>query len=94
VPHRKNKRQILIRFSEALGRALEPPAISALTPTKLSDAFNLRANGTTVITRQTASKWLNGETLPDHGHMAVLVSWLNLDLNQIYNLNDLGQDDQ
>jgi len=65
-----------------------------VTPTELADAFNLRANGTTVVTRQTTSKWLKGESLPDHGHMAVLVSWLNLDLNQIYNLDDLRKDNR
>ena len=94
MPHRKNKQQVLIRFSEALRIALQNDGKTAVKPTELADAFNLRASGTTVITRQTASKWLNGETLPDHGHMAVLVSWTNLDLNQIYCLDDLGQDDQ
>ena len=93
VPHRKNKREILARFSKALRMASQKSRTSGVTPTELADAFNLRASGTTVITRQTASKWLNGETLPDHGHMAVLVSWLNLDLNKIYDLTGLGQHD-
>ena len=94
MPHRKNKRTVLTRFCRALTIALQNHQFHTLSPTSLSDAFNLRANGTTVITRQTASKWLNGETLPDHGHMAVLVSWLNLDLNQIYNLNEQEKDEE
>jgi len=94
MPHRKNKRTVLARFCRALEIALQHHQLDTLRPTAFSDAFNLRANGTTVITRQTASKWLNGETLPDHGHMAVLVSWLNLDLNQIYNLNEQEKDEE
>jgi len=88
MPHRKNKKKILERFRSALAIALENHQFRTSSPTAFSDAYNLRANGTTVITRQTASKWLNGETLPDHGHMAVLVSWLHLDLNAIYNLSE------
>jgi len=88
MPYRKNKRTVLNRFRSALKIALQNHRFDTRSPTAFSDAFNLRANGTTVITRQTASKWLNGETVPDHGHMAVLVSWLNLDLNAIYNLNE------
>lgn len=86
VPHKKNKRLILNRFNEAFKIRLAKRQISHTSPTEVADAFNLRAAGTSVITRQTAAKWLNGETLLDHGYMAVLVSWLNLDLNQIYDL--------
>jgi len=92
--HRKNKTTILKRFRSALAIALQNYQFASRSPTAFSDAFNLRANGTTVITRQTASKWLNGETLPDHGHMAVLVSWLNLDLNHIYNLTEQEEDEE
>jgi transcriptional regulator with XRE-family HTH domain len=46
---------------------------------KLADAFNLRARGTTTITRETARKWLLGDAMPEIGKMRVLITWLDID---------------
>ena len=51
---------------------------------KFANAFNLRAHGTTTISRQTALKWINGKGVPEPGHIYVLREWLKIDLNQIY----------
>ena len=51
---------------------------------KFANAFNLRAHGTTTISRQTALKWINGKGVPEPGHIYVLRDWLKIDLNQIF----------
>lgn len=51
---------------------------------KFADAFNLRAYGTSTISRQTALKWINGKGIPEPGHIYVLRDWLKIDLNQIF----------
>ena len=51
---------------------------------KFANAFNLRAHGTTTISRQTSLKWINGKGVPEHGHIYVLRDWLKIDLNQIF----------
>lgn len=88
MPHRKNKKRVRDKFSAALKAASLEKCGNKISPTSLANSFNLRASGTTVITRQTASKWLKGEALPDHGHMVVLVRWLQLNLNDIYSIDD------
>jgi len=45
---------------------------------KFSDAFNLRAHGTTTISRETARKWLKGEAIPELSRLRVLMTWLGL----------------
>ena len=51
---------------------------------KFANAFNLRAHGTTTISRQTALKWINGQGVPEPGHIYVLRGWLKIDLNHIF----------
>ena len=45
---------------------------------KFSDAFNLRAHGTTTISRETARKWIRGEAIPELSRLKVLINWLGL----------------
>jgi hypothetical protein len=45
---------------------------------KFSDAFNLRAHGTTTISRETARKWIRGEAIPELSRLKVLIDWLGL----------------
>lgn len=51
---------------------------------EFANAFNLRAHGTTTISRQTALKWIKGKGIPEPGHLYVLREWLTVDLNQIF----------
>ena len=51
---------------------------------KFANAFNLRAHGTTTISRQTALKWISGKGVPELGHIYVLREWLKIDLNHIF----------
>lgn len=84
MPHTKNKKEIQSSFSVALSRALDSRFDMKVSSTRLADEFNLRAAGTTTISRQTALKWIKGAALPDAGRLKVLAQWLDLDLNEIF----------
>lgn len=66
-------------FASALRDALADGQRRLPSAAKFADAFNLRAHGTSTITRETARKWLKGEAMPEIGKMQVLIHWLNLD---------------
>lgn len=66
-------------FANALRGALADDQGRLPSAAKFADAFNLRAHGTSTITRETARKWLRGEAMPEIGKMQVLIHWLNLD---------------
>lgn len=40
--------------------------------------FNLRAHGTTVVSRETARKWSKGLALPSPSHLLTIIKWLQL----------------
>lgn len=44
----------------------------------LADQFNLRAEGTSTISRETARKWMRGKAVPQVGRLEVLIKWLGL----------------
>jgi hypothetical protein len=46
--------------------------------------FNLRAHGTTPVTQESVRRWMRGESFPKPDHLIVLVQWLHLNLNEIY----------
>jgi hypothetical protein len=66
-------------FASALRKALVDTDGRLPSAAKFADAFNLRAYGTSTITRETARKWLRGDAMPEIGKMQVLIHWLNLD---------------
>ena len=84
MPHRRNKLEVQQKFGVILKESLEARYGYLISSTRLSDEFNLRAVGTTTISRQTALKWLKGEAIPDPGRLKVLAQWLDLDLNDIF----------
>ena len=66
-------------FAAALRDGLSAAFGRLPSAAKFADAFNLRAHGTSTITRETARKWLRGDALPEIGKLRVLISWLHLD---------------
>ena len=52
----------------------------ALIPTNsfVATQFNLRAHGTSVVSRETARKWLKGLALPSSSHLITIIKWLKL----------------
>ena len=80
-----NRQLILDRFSKKLKERLAEILGKGFSAQRLANEFNLRAHGTTTITRQTALNWLTGRDIPNVGRLYILKNWLNLDLNDIFN---------
>jgi hypothetical protein len=51
-----------------------------------ANQFNLRAYGTTTITRETARKWRLGLAVPSMDKLAVLIEWLDIDVLNLFDL--------
>ncbi len=49
-----------------------------------ANQFNLRAYGTKTITRETARKWLLGLAVPEIDKLVVLIEWLDLDVDGLF----------
>jgi transcriptional regulator with XRE-family HTH domain len=69
------------RFSKALNFALLHKFGRIPTANSLANQFNFRAEGMAGVTRETARKWLAGQTMPEVAKLIVLVDWLGLDAN-------------
>lgn len=65
-------------FSICLNEALLRKYGKVPSATFLANQFNLRAIGTTTITREAARKWLNGLAIPEMSRLQVLVNWLGM----------------
>ncbi len=74
-----NRKLASFLFAGVLREALAGVHGRIPSAAKVADAFNLRAHGTSTISRETARKWLRGEAMPEIGKMQVLIHWLNLD---------------
>ncbi len=54
------------------------------TASKLAIEFNLRNFQSNPISRESARKWINGQSIPETSRLKTLISWLNLDASFIY----------
>ena len=54
------------------------------TASKLAIEFNLRNFQSNPISRESARKWINGQSMPESSRLKILISWLNLDASFIY----------
>jgi len=54
------------------------------TASKLAIEFNLRNFQSKPISRESARKWINGQSIPESSRLKTLISWLNLDASFIY----------
>ena len=54
------------------------------TASKLAIEFNLRNFQSKPISRESARKWINGQSIPETARLKTLISWLNLDASFIY----------
>jgi transcriptional regulator with XRE-family HTH domain len=80
-----NNRTITIqRFSIVLNQALFEKYGRSPIATMLANHFNLRAHGTTTITRETARKWMRGLAIPEASKLKTLAECLDLDLGGVF----------
>jgi len=54
------------------------------TASKLAIEFNLRNFQSKPVSRESARKWINGQSIPETARLKTLIGWLNLDAAFIY----------
>lgn len=59
------------------------------TANKLTIAFNHRNFQSNPISRESARKWINGQSMPEPERLKILISWLNLDASFIYSTTSI-----
>jgi hypothetical protein len=72
------------RFSKELNKGLKNTLGGIPTAARLAEQFNLRAYGVKTISRETARRWKCGVSLPQPGHLQVLIEWLNLSPSGVF----------
>lgn len=90
-----------LNFSDALRDALVARLGKLPSATHFANQYNLRAHGTTTISRETARKWINGQAVPEMPRLNILIDWLGLDTSKFLSrgkikkplLEDVGDDD-
>lgn len=73
------------KFSKILRHQLRKLYGKVPSATFVANEFNLRSKYTAPITQESARRWIRGLSLPEDERLKVLVSWLKLDLNSIFN---------
>lgn len=79
-----NRQTTASHLARSLNEALVLKYGKVPTATAFADQFNLRAYGTSTITRETARRWLLGLTVPEIDKLIVLVDWLKLDVSTLF----------
>jgi hypothetical protein len=85
----ENRKEFVAKFAEILNRALIKRYRKVPSGAFLSNQFNLRAEGTTTITAETARKWVKGLSVPEIDRFKVLIKWLELDVDGLFNTKEV-----
>ena len=85
----ENRKEFVAKFAEVLNRALLKKYKKVPSGSFLANQFNLRAEGTTTITAETARKWVKGLSVPEIDRFKVLIKWLELDVDSIFNTTEV-----
>jgi hypothetical protein len=83
----KNRANARVNLGALLTQSLINKFGELPSATKFADKFNLRAHGTTTITRETARKWMLGLSVPEIDKLSILVKWLEIDPAEIFKTN-------
>jgi hypothetical protein len=70
-----------LAFSKELSRRLIEYYGRVPSASVVSRDFNLRANGDSAISQETARRWMRSLSLPEIERLQVLVVWLRLDVS-------------
>jgi hypothetical protein len=84
-----NRKEFVSKFAEVFNRALIKKYKKLPSSAFLSNQFNLRAEGTTTITAETARKWVKGLSVPEIDRFKVLIKWLELDVDDLFNTKEV-----
>jgi hypothetical protein len=84
-----NNRSITkVKIGSLISRALIKKLGALPSSSKFADQFNLRARGTTTITRETARKWLAGLVVPEIDKLTILIKWLDIEPAEIFKMDE------
>lgn len=83
-----NRKHIANEFSGLLNQCLIKKYNKTPSANFVSNQFNLRANGSTTITPETARKWMRGIAVPKIDRFMVLINWLEFHPGQIFGIED------
>ena len=83
-----NRQHIANEFSRHLNHCLIKKYKKTPSANFLANQFNLRANGTSTITPETARKWMRGIAVPEIDRLIVLIHWLEFHPGQIFGIED------
>jgi len=75
---------VIERFHSAFRAGLINRFGEIPTASKLAIEFNLRNFQSNPISRESARKWINGQSIPQTARLKTLIGWLNLDASFIY----------
>lgn len=81
-----NRKHIAIKLSGLLNESLIKKYNKTPSANFVANQFNLRANGTTTITAETARKWLRGIAVPEIDRFVVLIHWLEFQPEEIFGI--------
>jgi hypothetical protein len=82
-----NRIKFSIKFSELLNHYLIKKYKKKPSANFVANQFNLRSNGTTTITAETARKWMTGMAVPKIDRFIVLIHWLEFDPGQMFGID-------
>lgn len=84
-----NRKEFKVKFAELVNRALIKKYKKVPSGAFLSNQFNLRAEGTSTITAETARKWVKGLSVPEIDRFKVLIKWLELNVDDLFNTKEV-----
>lgn len=84
-----NRKEFAAKFAEVLNRAILKKYKKVPSGYFLANQFNLRADGTTTITAETARKWIKGLSVPEIDRFKVLIKWLEFDIDDLFNTKEV-----
>lgn len=81
---------VKIRFSEEMKRCCIKKYKVIPSNAKLSKDFYVATKYKLKVNQETFRLWLKGETFPDLNSLLQLIEWLGLDLNNIFDFNNIS----
>ncbi len=80
----ENRKQFAKKFAEVLNQHLIIKYKKIPSGYFFANQFNLRAQGTTTISAETARKWIKGLAVPEIDRFKVLIEWLHMDISELF----------
>jgi hypothetical protein len=84
----KSVELVKIKFSEEMKRCCMNKYKVTPSNAQLSKDFYSATQYKLKVNQETFRLWMKGESFPDLNSLLYLIEWLDLDLNNIFNIND------